>query len=57
MVRFAPPQEVRNNLSECIQIFGYEPACLPEGQLAAIARLDLLEVDVFVEQLRDDQSK
>ncbi len=44
-------QEVRKNLCECIQIFGYETLSLPEGQLTAIAKLDLLEVDIFVENI------
>ena len=44
-------QEVRKNLCECIQIFGYETLSLPEGQLTAIAKLDLLEVDIFVKNI------
>jgi len=50
-------QEVRNNLLECIEIFGYEPACLPEGQLAAVARLDLIELDEFAETLNNKAEK
>ncbi|CAB4067678.1 unnamed protein product [Lepeophtheirus salmonis] len=37
-------QEVKKYLQECIQIFSYEPTCLQEGKLAAIARLDLITV-------------
>ncbi|XP_059080640.1 SET domain-containing protein SmydA-8-like isoform X1 [Tigriopus californicus] len=44
-------QEVRNYLKECIQIFSYEPTCIQEGRLAAVARLDLIEVDTYVDSL------
>lgn len=44
-------QEVRNYLKECIQIFSYEPTCIQEGRLAAVARLDLIEVETYVDSL------
>ena len=44
-------QEVKKYLIECIQIFSFEPACLQEGRLATIARLDLLELETFLDSL------
>ena len=44
-------QEVKKYLNECIQIFSFEPACLQEGRLATIARLDLLELETFLDSL------
>ena len=44
-------KEVKKYLIECIQIFSFEPACLQEGRLATIARLDLLELETFLDSL------
>ena len=44
-------QEVKKYLRECIQIFSYEPTCIQEGRLAAIARLDLVELETFVDSI------
>jgi len=44
-------KEVKKYLSECIQIFSFEPPCLQEGRLATIARLDLLELETFLDSL------
>ena len=44
-------QEVRKYLKECIQIFSYEPTCIQEGRLAAIARLDLVELETYVDSV------
>jgi len=44
-------KEVKKYLNECIQIFSFEPACLQEGRLATIARLDLLELETFLDSL------
>ena len=44
-------QEVKKYLAECIQIFSFEPPCLQEGRLATIARLDLLELETFLDSL------
>lgn len=44
-------QEVKKHLVECIQIFSFEPPCLQEGRLATIARLDLLELETFLDSL------
>ena len=43
--------EVRKYLKECIQIFSYEPTCIQEGRLAAIARLDLVELETYVDSV------
>ena len=48
---FIPFQEVKKYLRECIQIFSYEPTCIQEGRLAAIARLDLVELETFVDSI------
>ena len=48
---FALIQEVVNYLKECIQIFSYEPSCLQEGRLTAIARLDLVEAETFIDSI------
>ena len=48
---FLPFQEVKKYLRECIQIFSYEPTCIQEGRLAAIARLDLVELETFVDSI------
>merc|ERR1712098_359701 len=44
-------KEVKKYLLECIQIFSFEPPCLQEGRLATIARLDLLELETFLDSL------
>jgi len=44
-------KEVKKHLVECIQIFSFEPPCLQEGRLATIARLDLLELETFLDSL------
>merc|ERR1711983_128618 len=44
-------KEVKKYLRECIQIFSYEPTCIQEGRLAAIARLDLVELETFVDSI------
>jgi len=44
-------KEVKKYLLDCIQIFSFEPPCLQEGRLATIARLDLLELDTFLDSL------
>lgn len=44
-------QEVRKYLKDCVQIFSYEPTCIQEGRLAAIARLDLVELETFVDSV------
>ena len=60
-------QEVKKYLLECIQIFSFEPPCLQvqklltylviyqmnfqEGRLATIARLDLLELETFLDSM------
>jgi hypothetical protein len=44
-------KEVRKYLKECIQIFSYEPTCIQEGRLAAIARLDLVELETYVDSV------
>ena len=49
-------QEVQKYLSECIQIFSYEPSCISEGQLAAIARLDLVELETYMDSLQQQQT-
>ena len=46
-------QEVKKYLVECIQIFSFEPPCLQEGRLATIARLDLLELETFLDSLQN----
>ena len=45
-------KEVRKYLKECIQIFSYEPTCIQEGRLAAIARLDLVELETYVDSVQ-----
>jgi len=45
-------KEVKKYLVECIQIFSFEPPCLQEGRLATIARLDLLELETFLDSLQ-----
>ena len=45
-------KEVKKYLLECIQIFSFEPPCLQEGRLATIARLDLLELETFLDSLQ-----
>jgi len=45
-------KEVKKYLLECIQIFSFEPPCLQEGRLATIARLDLLELETFMDSLQ-----
>ena len=42
---------MKKYLRECIQIFSYEPTCIQEGRLAAIARLDLVELETFVDSI------
>ena len=49
-------QEVRKYLKECIQIFSFEPTCIQEGRLAAIARLDLVELETFVDSVEKTSS-
>ena len=49
-------QEVRKYLKECIQIFSFEPTCIQEGRLAAIARLDLVELETFVDSVDKSSS-
>ena len=49
-------QEVRKYLKECIQIFSFEPTCIQEGRLAAIARLDLVELETFVDSVDKSNS-
>ena len=49
-------QEVRKYLKECIQIFSFEPTCIQEGRLAAIARLDLVELETFVDSVEKTNS-
>ena len=44
-------QEVRKYLKECIHIFSFEPTCIQEGRLTAIARLDLVEIETFVDSV------
>lgn len=44
-------KEVKKYLVESIQIFSFEPPCLQEGRLATIARLDLLELETFLDSL------
>jgi len=44
-------KEVKKYLLECIQIFSFEPPCLQEGRLATIARLDLLELETFLDSM------
>jgi len=48
-------KEVRKYLKECIQIFSYEPTCIQEGRLAAIARLDLVELETYVDSVSGGQ--
>ena len=48
-------QEVRKYLKECIQIFSYEPTCIQEGRLAAIARLDLVELETYVDTVEKSE--
>uniref|UniRef100_A0A0K2TV79 Protein msta n=2 Tax=Lepeophtheirus salmonis TaxID=72036 RepID=A0A0K2TV79_LEPSM len=49
-------QEVKKYLQECIQIFSYEPTCLQEGKLAAIARLDLVELETFMDSVESKKA-
>jgi len=49
-------KEVKKYLVECIQIFSFEPPCLQEGRLATIARLDLLELETFLDSLNSKQA-
>jgi len=49
-------KEVRKYLKECIQIFSFEPTCIQEGRLAAIARLDLVELETFVDSVEKTSS-
>ena len=43
-------------MKECIQIFSFEPTCIQEGRLAAIARLDLVELETFVDSVDKSSS-
>ena len=43
-------------MKECIQIFSFEPTCIQEGRLAAIARLDLVELETFVDSVDKSNS-
>ena len=55
IVCFCIFQEVRKYLKECIQIFSYEPTCIQEGRLAAIARLDLVELETYVDTVEKSE--
>jgi len=43
--------EVKLFLKECVHIFSFEPAHIQEGQICAIAQLDLIEVDAYIDTL------
>ena len=44
-------QEVKQYLKECVHIFGYEPTSIQEGKICAIAQLDIVELDSYIDSL------
>ncbi len=46
-------QGVKENLGECARIFQYEPECLPEGKLAAVAKMDMADADLFLDGIEN----